>query len=178
MATFSTVKVHKLRKEFLISQVRKAVEGSALTAVVNIGNLKLDQKVVARRKLEEAGGSLNLTKNSLMSKGFERAGAEGLIPLCRGTSAIATGPAEVPLAKSLLELSKEMPSFLIMGALLNRERLLEVRALLCQRSCVPGISFANMRSSSLSLAFRSQWTWRPSRSCRQPKCCTRRWWGP
>ena len=51
----------------------------------------------------------------------------GLAPLCRGKTALVAGPSEVPLAKTLLELGKELPNFFVMGAVLQQERMLQVR---------------------------------------------------
>ena len=49
------------------------------------------------------------------------------MPLLRGITALASGPAEMPLAKTLMGLSKTIPDFFVLGALVNQSRVLQVR---------------------------------------------------
>jgi large subunit ribosomal protein L10 len=119
------LRMQRMRKDFLISRVRRQVEQSALVAVVNVGNIGTSQCEQVRRTLAAVGGQVLFTKNSLAAKGLEAAGAADLVPLLKGPTAIATGPAEVPLAKELLTLSTLFPDFFVIGALLNKRRVLE-----------------------------------------------------
>ena len=129
MASLSPEKLRKIqyvRKHMLIKKVTDSVRQSSLAAVCHVGNLDVHQTRLVNRKLEGVGAQMLGTKNTLTRLGLERAGVEGLAPLLRGTTALATGPAEVPLAKALLELGKELPNFFVMGALVNGKRVLQV----------------------------------------------------
>jgi ribosomal protein L10 len=77
---------------------------------------------------EKAGEAITLSVDSqdtTLNQWLEAAGAADLVPLLKGPTAIATGPAEVPLAKELLTLSTLFPDFFVIGALLNKRRVLE-----------------------------------------------------
>ena len=119
------LRMQKLRKEFLTNRLRQQVERSALVAVMNVGNMPSAQKDQARRALREVGGDVMFTKNSLTARGLEAAGASELIPLLKGPTALALGPAELPLASSLHSLSQKLPDFFVLGAKLNHRRVLE-----------------------------------------------------
>ena len=66
---------------------------------------------------------------SQKAKAFEQLPPEaaGLAPLLRGKTILATGPAEVSMAKQLLAFEKTMPDFTVLGALLHSRRVLQVR---------------------------------------------------
>ena len=119
------LRVQRLRKDFLVARVRREVERSALVAVVNAGNIGNIQRDEVRRTLSAVGGTITFTKNSLAARGLEAAGAGDLVPLLHGTTAVATGPAEVALAESLWQLSQKLPDFFVIGAKLNQQRVLE-----------------------------------------------------
>ena len=120
------MKVQMFRKRFIADGVRDRVLRSQLVAVAHVGSLNVAGREDIRRTLAEVGGEVSFTKNSLAARGLEEAGASGLVPLLHGTTALATGPAEVPLAKSLLKISKAHPNFLVVGAMVNSSRVLEV----------------------------------------------------
>lgn len=119
------LRVQRLRKDFLVNRVTRQVERSALVAVVNAGNIGNLQRDDVRRALAAVGGEVTFTKNSLAAKGLTAGGAPELVPLLHGTTALATGPAEVPLAASLHALSQTLPDFFVLGALVNKQRVLQ-----------------------------------------------------
>ena len=122
----------RVRKELLINRVVQQASGpnAALVAVANLGNLSSADKFKVRYGLEGAGASVNFTKNTLTAKALDGLGpeAQSLAPLLRGRTLLTCGPAEVPLAKQLLALEKQLPGFYVLGALLNSQRILQVRA--------------------------------------------------
>lgn len=125
-----TVNYARIGKELAINRMLdEAARGRALVAVASIGNLSSANKYKVRYGLERAGGTINFTKNTLKVKALEQLGAEAeeLKLLLRGKTVLACGPADVPLAKELLELEKAMPDFFVLGALLNGQRILQVR---------------------------------------------------
>ena len=126
-ATMPSLKLQRLSKEFVIKGVRESVRRSALVAVAHTGHLPIADRGHILRTVQAAGGSVAFVKNSLAAKGLEQAGADGLVPLMRGKTCVATAPAEVPAAKALLSLSNELPDFYVLGALLNHDRILQVR---------------------------------------------------
>ena len=121
----AALRIQRVRKEYLINRVRTQVENAALVAVAHVGNMDTADRMLVKKGVEAAGGSITFTKNGLVAKGLERAGADGLVPLLRGHTMLATGPAEVPVASALHDLSKSMPSFFVLGALLEKRRLLQ-----------------------------------------------------
>jgi ribosomal protein L10 len=124
-----SLKIQRVRKEFLVGRVTERVKRSALVAVAHVGNLNISDRTLVRRSLTDAGGDVTFVKNSLTAKGLEAAGAHDLAPLLRGNTLLATGPDEVPIAAALHSLSKSVPNFVVLGALLNsRQRILQVRA--------------------------------------------------
>ena len=119
------LKIQSVHKEFLIKRVINHVQSSSLACICHTGDLNYVQNAHVRTKLGAIDANFTQTRNSLTRVGLERAGMHALTPLCRGTSALASGPNEVQLAKTLLELNKELPNFFVLGAMLNRQRLLE-----------------------------------------------------
>ena len=141
------MKAQMFRKRFVAEGVRDRVLRSQLVAVVHVGSLNVAGREYIRRSLAGVGGEVSFAKNSLTARGLEEAGASGLVPLIHGTTALATGPAEVPLAASLLKISKEHPQFLVVGAMVNSSRVLEV-TLLAQTLRVPPPTHAFLRPAT------------------------------
>lgn len=135
----SRLNMVRVRKEFLINRVRRQMGGpdTSLVAIASYGNLNSSNKLQLRYALDKVGATVNFTKNTLVSKGLETLGPEflDLAPLLRAKTLFATGPAEAPLAKELLLLEKTMPDFVVLGALLNSQRILQVSARACARTC-------------------------------------------
>ena len=121
----ASVKMQNVYREFVVKQVSQAVRSSELVAIAHTGHLKMAQRSTVIRTMEGVGGHAIFGKNTLLGKGLKKEGAAGLVPLLRGKTALVVGPAEVPAAKALLTLTKEVPNFFVLGALLNSERLLE-----------------------------------------------------
>ena len=126
----SRLNMVRVRKELLINRVCEQARDSALVAVASLGSLGSADKVKLRYGLEEAGATVNFSKNTLMAKGLEElgSGTQSLVPLLRGKTLLACGPAEAPLAKQLLSFEKSLPGFYVLGALLHSTRILQARA--------------------------------------------------
>ena len=117
MASLSAEKLRKIqyvRKEMLIHKVTESVRQSSLSAVCHVGNLNVQQARLVNSKLEGAGAKLVVAKNTLARIGLERAGLDGLAPLLRGSTALATGAiaeARLPVVLHLLSPGKrELPA--------------------------------------------------------------------
>ena len=126
----SRLNMVRVRKELLINRVCEQARDSALVAVASLGSLGSADKFKLRYGLEEAGATVNFSKNTLMAKGLEElgSGTQSLVPLLRGKTLLACGPAEAPLAKQLLSFEKSLPGFYVLGALLHSTRILQARA--------------------------------------------------
>lgn len=126
----SRLNMVRVRKELLINRVCEQARDKALVAVASMGSLGSADKFKLRYGLEKAGATVNFSKNTLMAKGLGELGADtqSLVPLLRGKTLLACGPAEVPLAKQLLAFEKTLPGFYVLGALLNSTRILQARA--------------------------------------------------
>ena len=123
------MKLQRVQREFAVKRVREAVRGSQLVAVAHTGHLPIATRSRVIKAMEDVGGQAVFAKNSLIGIGLKEEGAEALTPLLRGKLALTTGPAEVPLAKKLVELTKEIPDFFVLGAVINSQQLLQVRTL-------------------------------------------------
>jgi len=121
------LRIQRIRKEFLINRVCQQASKSALVAVAHTGNLETNQREEVRRSIAAVGGNVTFTKNSLTEKGLQKASPQAaeLVPLLRGITALASGPAELPLATTLMALSKNIPDFFVLGALVNQSRVLQ-----------------------------------------------------
>lgn len=121
------LKIQRLRKEFLAARVADMVKSNPLSCVVQTGNLSMPERTAVRQAVQAVGGEITFIKNSVTIKGLELAGgpAMSLAPALKGPTALASGPAEVPLAHALKTLSKELPDFFVLGALLDSQRLLQ-----------------------------------------------------
>ncbi len=119
------LKLQRVRKELLAARVARMVRSYPLSAVVHTGNLDFRQKSEVRAAILGLGGEITFTKNTVTAKGFEQAGAHGLVPALHGPTALASGPAEVPLADALFKLSSGLPDFFVLAALLDQRRLLQ-----------------------------------------------------
>jgi len=108
MSASGRLRVQRFRKDFIVKMMTRQLEGKNFVAVAYTGNINYHQQYTLRSDLNAAGASFNIVKNSLMALGFERAGFEPLKPLLRGKVAIASGDADVAIAKTLLSLSKKV----------------------------------------------------------------------
>jgi hypothetical protein len=162
------LRVQALRKDFLAQRVGAMVANSQLVAIAHTGNITDSRRLDVQRAVREAGGDVTFCKNSLKARGLKRAGAGNLTPLLQGPTALATGPAEVPLAAALHRLTKSMPDFFVVGALLNQDRPLQVRL-----RRVKGAPHAQRPSEHVPFwCSRRSWTSTNSRLCRPRTCCT------
>jgi len=118
-------------KGLAIGKMRDEARRAALVAIASTGNLASSDKYRVRYGLQEVGASVDFTKNSLKLKSLQQLAPKGeaLAPLLRGKTLIACGPAEVPMAKQLLALEKQLPDFFVVGALLHQKRVLQASEL-------------------------------------------------
>ena len=122
------LKLQQVRRDFIVQQLRRRMDQSALIAVAQTGNMGKWNHREVRRVIGAAGGEVAFRKNSLMRKSIELTGTPHLAeltPLLQNNICIATGPAEVPLAAALHSLSKQLPEFYVTGAIVNGTRLLQ-----------------------------------------------------
>ena len=124
------LRVQTFRKEFLAARVRDLVADRALVAVAHAGNMGNVDKALVKATLSEAGAKVNYTRNKYAAKALEAAGLGELSPLLRGMTAIIAGPSEVETAKALHGLSKQLPDFFVLGAMLDSQRILQAESAL------------------------------------------------
>lgn len=118
--------LQRFRKEFLAEKLRRMVVDRPLVAITYVGNMDTFARQKAQLELDKVGASISYVRNAYASHGMRAAGLEGLVPILRGQTAVVAGPADVATAKALQAMSKQLPDFVILGACLNGQRVLDV----------------------------------------------------
>jgi len=119
-------KAEKLDK---VKELTERFRGSTGTMIADIRGLSVKDATDVRRGLREAGASFVVVKNTLTRLAAQNAGAEGVVPLLEGPTAIAfLGGDPVAGVKALLELGRRFPSLGVKGAFIEGQLLLEEQA--------------------------------------------------
>jgi large subunit ribosomal protein L10 len=114
--------VKKEDKEKVVSELTERLKASETLLVADYRGLTMPQIDALRSRLIESGASFTVVKNTLTRRAAEAAGAEALLTLLEGPSAIAFLEADgdmVAAAKALADSAKESRVLEIRGGVLQ-----------------------------------------------------------
>lgn len=120
--------VSKARKSEQLAHYKELLSVSAGFAVVSVQGLPVSRVQALRRKIREAGGQYEVTKNTLISKALEQSGWVVPAKILVGQTAIIFGKDDFPgVAKALLNFVEtekiEEDRFKIVGGVLGSDIL-------------------------------------------------------
>jgi large subunit ribosomal protein L10 len=116
------VEVHKEEKERVVAELTEKLRLSETLIVADYRGLTMPQIDGLRAKLIEHGARLNVVKNTLTRRAAEAAGADALLALLEGPSAIAFIEADgdlVAVAKALAASARETKVLEIRGGVMQ-----------------------------------------------------------
>mmetsp|Transcript_19548 Transcript_19548/g.32621 ORF Transcript_19548/g.32621 Transcript_19548/m.32621 type:complete len:211 (-) Transcript_19548:218-850(-) len=119
------LRVDRFRKQFLIEKLKTLVHGRPLVAVAYAGNLNNASKALLQGEMQQVGASSCIMKASLGRRAFLECSAEPLASVIKGPTAVVAGDNDVGLAQKLLVISRKVPEFIVLGALLDCRLVLE-----------------------------------------------------
>jgi large subunit ribosomal protein L10 len=116
------VEVHKEDKERVVAELTEKLRLSETLIVADYRGLTMPQIDGLRAKLVEHGARLNVVKNTLTRRAAEAAGADALLALLEGPSAIAFIEADgdlVAVAKALAQSARDTKVLEIRGGVMQ-----------------------------------------------------------
>lgn len=103
-----------------VKELREKLESSDAALLAEFTGLKVGEMMQVRRSLAEGGTNFGVVKNTLGRIAATEANMEDLIPLLRGSTAIAFVNGDAVLAaKSLDEIAKKYPALVVKGGMLG-----------------------------------------------------------
>ena len=114
--------MHRDEKERLVSELTDKLKGADTLIVADYRGLTMPQIDELRGKLVEHGARFTVVKNTLTRKAAEAAGADALLALLEGPSAIAFIESDgdmVAVAKALADSAKDTKVLEIRGGLMQ-----------------------------------------------------------
>ena len=93
-----------------IAQVRDAVLGASLVLVVRKSDYTVANSLDLRRKVRQAAGALQVSKNTLCRLAIKGTACEPLAKVLTGRTALVTGSDVVALCKVLVDEEKAQPN--------------------------------------------------------------------
>ncbi len=114
--------MHRDEKERLVSELTEKLKGADTLIVTDYRGLTMPQIDELRGKLVEHGAKFTVVKNTLTRKAAEAAGADALLTLLEGPSAIAFIESDgdmVAVAKALADSAKDTKVLEIRGGLMQ-----------------------------------------------------------
>jgi large subunit ribosomal protein L10 len=114
--------VKKADKELVVADLTERLRTSETLLVADYRGLTMPQIDTLRTKLLESGASFSVVKNTLGRRAAEAAGAEALLTLLEGPSAVAFLDADgdmVAAAKALADMARESKILAIKGGVLQ-----------------------------------------------------------
>jgi large subunit ribosomal protein L10 len=112
----------KADKELVVADLTERLRTSETLLVADYRGLTMPQIDTLRTKLLESGASFSVVKNTLGRRAAEAAGAEALLTLLEGPSAVAFLDADgdmVAAAKALADMARESKVLAIKGGVLQ-----------------------------------------------------------
>src|SRR4029078_7952414 len=116
------VKMQKEDKERVVSELTDRLRNAETLIVADYRGLTMPQIDALRGKLIENGAKLSVVKNTLTRRAAEAAGADALLALLEGPSAIAFIEADgdmVAVAKALSDAARETKILALRGGVLS-----------------------------------------------------------
>jgi large subunit ribosomal protein L10 len=114
--------VKKEDKEKVVSELTERLKASETLLVADYRGLTMPQIDALRSRLIESGASFTVVKNTLTRRAAEAAGAEALLTLLEGPSAIAfieTDGDAVAVAKALADSARETRILTVRGGIMQ-----------------------------------------------------------
>src|SRR3954453_17848630 len=114
--------MHKDEKERVVAELTEKLRGSETLIVADYRGLTMPQIDALRSRLLESGARFSVVKNTLTRRAAEAAGADALLALLEGPSAIAFIESEgdmVAAAKALADAARETRVLAIRGGVLQ-----------------------------------------------------------
>lgn len=110
----------KPQKVAAVKELRTKLESSDAALLAEFTGLKVGEMMQVRRRLAENGTDFGVVKNTLGRIAATEANLEELIPLLKGSTAIAFVRGDAVLAaKSLDEVAKKYPALVVKGGILG-----------------------------------------------------------
>ena len=110
--------MEKSQKKVFVEKIKKTLDDVGIIVITHYSGLKTSETDELRLKLREVGGSLQITKNSLMQIALKDNKNKELKSLFNGPIAIAYSKDEISAAKVAVSFSKEHDKLIILGGLL------------------------------------------------------------
>jgi large subunit ribosomal protein L10 len=120
------VEVHKEDKERVVAELTEKLRVSETLIVADYRGLTMPQIDALRAKLIEHGARLNVVKNTLTRRAAEAAGADALLALLEGPSAIAFIESDgdaVAVAKALADSARDTKVLVIRGGVMQGRQI-------------------------------------------------------
>ena len=117
--------MHKSEKEQVVAELTEQLRTTDSLIVADYRGLTNAQLVGLRSRLREHGARLQVVKNTLTRRAAEDAGAESLLALLEGPSAIAfveTNGDPAAVAKALADVAKDTKILTLRGGVLSGRR--------------------------------------------------------
>jgi large subunit ribosomal protein L10 len=114
--------MHKADKELLVEELAKRLAATDSLIVADYRGLTNSQLAGVRARLREHGATFAVVKNTLTRRAAEAAGAESLLALLEGPTAIAFVEADgdpVAVAKALADTAKDTKILSLRGGILS-----------------------------------------------------------
>jgi large subunit ribosomal protein L10 len=110
----------KPQKVAAVKELREKLESSDAALLAEFTGLKVGEMMQVRRSLAESGTNFGVVKNTLGRIAATEANMADLIPLLKGSTAIAFVNGDAVLAaKSLDEVAKKYPALVVKGGMLG-----------------------------------------------------------
>jgi large subunit ribosomal protein L10 len=114
--------MHKSEKEQVVAELTEQLRTTDALIVADYRGLTNAQLVGLRSRLREHGAKLQVVKNTLTRRAAEAAGAESLLALLEGPSALAFVQSDgdpIAVAKALADVAKESKILTLRGGVLS-----------------------------------------------------------
>src|SRR2546422_3096769 len=114
--------MHKEEKERIVAELTERLRSAETLFVADYRGLTMPQIDALRGRLLESGARLSVVKNSLTRRAAEAAGADALLALLDGPSAIAfleAGGDAVAVAKALADSARTTKILAVRGGLMQ-----------------------------------------------------------
>jgi large subunit ribosomal protein L10 len=114
--------MHKSQKEQVVAELVERLRSTESLIVADYRGLTNAELVMLRAKLRGSGAQLQVVKNTLTRRAAEAAGAEALLALLEGPTAIAfveTDGDPIAVAKALADTAKETKLLALRGGILS-----------------------------------------------------------
>lgn len=112
--------ISKERKEDLVDKYKEVITANSTLVFTSNSGLSVKEMETLRRNIREVGGDFVVVKNTLMKRAFEETKVSYPDDSLEGTTAIGSTSEDVMgLAKAIVDLSRDVDTFTIKGAIID-----------------------------------------------------------